>query len=122
MELLFPALYQKLSKVAMAMPNVYEKLCFGTPAFYIEKKFFVRLKEDGAIIAVYTTDRDEWMAKNGDLFFITDHYRKHPSLLLVDLKAVSKEDLTTLIKGAWRLRAPNKAVKEYDAFAETIQQ
>lgn len=31
------SLYDKLSKVAMSFPGVYEKPCHDTPAFYTEK-------------------------------------------------------------------------------------
>lgn len=48
-----------------------------------------------------------------EIFFITDHYKNYP-MLLVYLKNVSKEDLKILVEGAWRLRAPKKALKEYD--------
>lgn len=81
------AFYEKLQKAAIALPEVYEKLCFGTPAFYVEKKFFVRLKEDGKTIALYNNEREEWIARNNDIFFITDHYKNYP-MLLVDLKLV----------------------------------
>lgn len=52
----------------MPLPDVYEKPCHGTPAFYIGKKMFVRLKEDGETIALYNDGREEWIAKNGDIF------------------------------------------------------
>ncbi len=105
-------LYNKLSKVALTLPGVYEKLCHDTPAFYAEKKMFVRLKEDGETIALYNNDRDEWIAKNEDVFFITDHYKNYP-MLLVDLKSVTAADLTTLIQSSWRIRAAKKLKKEY---------
>jgi hypothetical protein len=107
------ALYNKLSKAALNLPGVYEKPCHGTPAFYIEKKFFVRLREDGETIALYNNNRDEWIAKNDDLFFFTDHYKNYP-ILLVDLARVSKEDLNTLLQISWRLRATKRMVKELD--------
>lgn len=101
------ALYEKLRMAALLLPHVYEKECHGTPAFYVGKKLFVRLKEDGETIALYNNDRDDWMARNGDLFFITDHYKNYP-MLLADLKRISKEDLKTLLYTSWQLRAPKK--------------
>jgi hypothetical protein len=110
----FHSLYDKLSKVAMSFPGVHEKPCHDTPAFYTEKKLFVRLKEDGETIALYNKERDDWIAKNEDIFFITDHYKNYP-MLLVDLNMVSKEDLVKLIEISWRIRASKKALKQYDA-------
>lgn len=80
---------------------------------FIQKKLFVRLKEDGETIALYNNERDEWIAKNEDVFFITDHYKNYP-MLLVDLNMVSKEDLVKLIETSWRIRASKKALKLYD--------
>lgn len=111
-------LYDRLSKAAMAMPNVHEQLCYGTPAFYVEKKFFVRLKEDSETTAIYCMDREECMAKNGDTFFITDHYKNYP-MLLVDLNMVSDEDLQTLIRQAWEIRAPKRLLKQYSGDLNT---
>ena len=92
-----------------------EKPCHGTPAFYIGKKMFVRLKEDGETIALYNNDRDEWIAKNGDMFFITDHYQNYP-MLLVDLRSVSNEDLKALLTEAWKMTAAKNILKAYPEF------
>jgi len=112
MEIKSVAFYQRLSKAALAMPDLYEKSCFRTPAFYVEKKFFVRLKEDGKTIALYNNERDEWIAQNDDVFFTTDHYKNYP-MLLVNLEMVSNADLKTLIQTAWELRAPKKLLKQF---------
>lgn len=119
MEIRSSGLYEKLCKAALALPEVYEKPCYGTPAFYVAKKFFVRLKEDGETIALYNDDRDNWIAKNGDLFFITDHYKDYP-MLLADLKSVSKGELKTLLETAWKLRAPKKLLNRHMANAPLL--
>jgi len=94
---------EKLRKEAMALPEVYENICHGTMAFYIGNKMFVRLKEDGTTIALYNKERDEWIAKNGDVFFITDHYKNYP-MLLVDLLSVDRKDLIDLLQTSWSIR------------------
>ena len=116
MEILSFATYEKLQKAALLLPEAYEKECHRTPAFYVGKKLFVRLKEDGETIALYNSDRDEWMARNGDLFFITDHYKNHP-MLLADLKRIASEDLKTLLQISWKLRAPKNLLKQYSSNA-----
>ncbi len=98
----------------MALPEVHEKLCYGTPGFYADKKLLARLKEDGETVAIYNNDRDEWMAKNGDIFFITDHY-KNSTMMLVDLNLVSNDDLEILVKEAWEMRASKKILNQYSA-------
>lgn len=89
----------------MSFPGVSEKPCHYTPAFYVEKKLFARIKEDGQILVLYNKDRDEWIARNGDIFFFTEHYRKYP-MLLVDIGSVETQDLISLVP-AFNLIVPH---------------
>jgi len=47
-------------------------------------------------------------------FFITDHYRDHP-WILVRLASVSRDQLSQVLEHAWRERAPQRLVRELDA-------
>ena len=105
------AFHEKASKVALAFPGAFEKSSYGTPGFFVEKKMFARIREDGETLVVYNNDRDEWIASDEDIFFFTDHYKNYP-LLLIDLKRVSKEDLVTLLTISWKIRASKKLQKE----------
>ncbi|MFT3912316.1 MAG: MmcQ/YjbR family DNA-binding protein [Ferruginibacter sp.] len=105
------AFHEKISKIALAFPGAFEKPCYGTPGFFVEKKMFARIREDGETLVVYNNDRDEWIASDGDIFFFTDHYKNYP-LLLIDLKRVSSEDLRTLLTISWKIRASKKLQKE----------
>ncbi len=66
----------------MPLPGVSEDTCYGTPAFYVSKKLLARMKEDGETLVVYTPDRDEWTSRDNITFFITDHYKNHPYVLV----------------------------------------
>lgn len=107
-------LWERVGKIVVALPAVHETLCHDTPAFYVEKKLFVRLKEDGQTIAIYNENRDHWLAMDSDAFFITDHYKNYP-MFLVDLKRVSHDHLQELLVTAWKMRAPKKWLKVYSA-------
>lgn len=102
-----------LRKTLLPLPGVTEKLHFETPAFYVNKKIFARLKEDGETLVIHTTEREKWMDADGTTFFITDHYR-HYDYMLVALKTVSPDDLKLLLLTAWRNRAPAKLRKEFE--------
>ena len=106
-------LWEKVGKIALKLPEVYEKLCYDTPAFYTGKNFFVRLKEDGETIVVYNPERDNWIATNPDVFYFTDHYKNYPTLLLVDLKGVTTKELSQLIITSWKARATKKLLLAY---------
>ena len=93
------------------LPGVTEGICFGTAAFYVRKKLLVRMKEDGETMVVYTPDRDEWTVRDSSIFFITDHYRNYP-MVLVNLTKVTKRDLVSIMTEAWQSRAGKKLLQQ----------
>jgi hypothetical protein len=96
-----------LRKTLLPMPAVTEKLSYGTPGFFVGKKLFARLKEDGTTLVIQSFDRDRWMEKDPDTFFITDHYLNY-DYVLVNLQTVAQEDLIKLLSTAWYNRATTK--------------
>ena len=63
--------WEKVSKTVLTLPGVYERTAYGTLAFYVAKKLFVRLKEDGQTLVVYTNERDVWIEENPDILIDT---------------------------------------------------
>lgn len=101
-----PATIEHVRDMALALPGVEEGVCFGTPTFYCRKKLILRLRdEDGLLVVKYPLEqRAELIARQPDLFSVTDHYRNYPCVLL-DLTAVDRATLRRLIEGAWRMAA-----------------
>ena len=102
-----------IRKHLLPLPGIHEKLCFGTPAFYVTDKLIARLKEDGNTLVIHTTEREKWMYAKPATFFITDHYKNY-SYMLINLKIVTPSDLRKLLTEAWRNRAPKRLTKEFD--------
>ena len=102
-------------RLALAFPGVEEGLSYGTPGFRVRGKFLARLWEDGETLVVKCGDdeRDFRMKADPETFFITDHYRGYPTVL-VHLGRVTEADLQDVLEQAWRLHAPKRVVKEYD--------
>ena len=98
----------------MALPEVEESSSYGTPAFKIRGKLFVRLKEDNESIVVRMEEADRALRLQADpsAFYITDHYVNYP-WVLVRLSAVAQDDLADLLRDAWRLRAPGRLLAQY---------
>jgi hypothetical protein len=98
-----------------AFPGVEEGPCYGTPGFRVKGKFLARLREDGETLAIKCGDdeRDFRMQADPETFFVTDHYRGYP-VVLVRLSRVSQRDLRDVIEQAWRLNAPRRIVKAFD--------
>jgi hypothetical protein len=102
-------------RLSLAFPGVEEGLSYGTPGFRVRGKFLARLWEDGVTLVVKCGDdeRDFRMKADPETFFITDHYRGYPTVL-VRLARVTEADLQEVLEQAWRLNAPKRLVKEYD--------
>lgn len=96
----------------MTLPGTTEGLCFGTPAFYVQKRLLARMWENGLVLVVHSDDRDKWMQADPEIFFITDHYRNYPSVL-VHLDKIDPEELKKLLTESWVQRASKTLVKEY---------
>ena len=101
-----PAGFERVRRYALALPEVEEGTYYGTPAFRVGGKYFTRLhdKLDCLVIHVEMKDREARMAADPATFFITDHYRDAP-WMLVRLEKVSAADLKELLEDAWRLVA-----------------
>jgi len=102
-----------LRKTLLPLPGVTEKMCFGTPAFYVKKKIFTRIKEDGENLVLGTLERDKWIQTKPEVYYITDHYRNY-DYMLVRLDKVDPEELKGLLITAWRNRATGKLISEYE--------
>ena len=101
-----------LRQTLLPMPGVTEKLCYGTPGFYVGKKMFARMKEDGETLVVQSFEREIWMDKDPDTFFVTDHYLDY-DYVLVRLPRVTPEDLVSLLITAWNNRATAQLIRTF---------
>ncbi len=75
----------------------------------------IRLKEDGATIVLRTpfVVRDHLMFTQPNVFFITDHYKDYPAVL-VNLALVSPIQLQKLLEATWREQSTPKLIAQYD--------
>lgn len=107
--------FEAARELLLGFPGVEEGPCYGTPGFRVRGKFLARLKEDGETLAVRCgfDERDFRMRADPAVFFITDHYRGYPTVL-VRLPKVRMADLRDVVELAWRLRAPKRVVAQYD--------
>jgi hypothetical protein len=108
--------YDTVRDIALRLPEVQDSTSYGTPALKVRGKLFVRLKEDGETIVLRTDsfERDYLMNTAPQTFFITDHYRDHP-WVLVRLRAADTAQLGELIEDAWRRVAPKRLIATLDA-------
>ena len=107
--------YDTVCELAQRLPEVEESTSYGTPALKVRGKMFVRLKEDGDTIVLRSDsfEREHLLASAPQTFFITDHYRDYP-WVLVRLSTVDAAQLGELLEDAWRRVAPRKLIAARD--------
>jgi hypothetical protein len=93
--------FETVRKAALTLPNVADGMSYGAPALKFRGKLIVRWREDLDAIVLRTDfeARDEMMAADPDTYFITDHYRDYP-WVLVRLGKLQKSALGDLLKRA----------------------
>lgn len=106
----------QFKKIALSFPEASEKPSYGNPAFFIAKKFFTRWrKDDNALVFVVDSmdTRDMMLELDPRTYFITDHYKDYPAVL-VRMERISTDELQQMLERRWRQIAPKKLVKEID--------
>ena len=90
--------------VVSGLSGVEEGTSYGTPAFRVRGKLFARFHQDGESLVVRADReaREALLDTKPRSFYVTDHYRGHP-WVLVRLDCVSRSDLRDVLVQAWRL-------------------
>jgi hypothetical protein len=104
--------WDELCARASALPGIETGTCYGTPALYVRKKFLCRLKEDGDSVAIklHFADRDVLLEAEPLTFYLTEHYRPYPAVLM-RLGRVRPAIAMELLEQAWRRAAPKSLVR-----------
>jgi hypothetical protein len=94
---------------ALTLPGVVEGVSYGTPALRVGKTLIARLREDGVtlVLKVDPFERDILLDSEPGIFFLTDHYRGHP-WILVRLEAAGLDRIEPLLRRAWLASAPKR--------------
>jgi hypothetical protein len=96
----------RVRKLALAFPDTEEGTTFGFPAFKVRGKtfaWFPRKKEvePGTLgVRMSFLERDHRVGARPNVFYVTPHYRDHPSVLArIDL--MSDADLRELLESSY---------------------
>ena len=111
-----PVNWDTVRQLASALPEAAEGTSYGTPAFKVRGKLFVRLHQSGesVVLKIDPAERAMRMRADPEAFYITDHYANYP-LMLVRLSAVRRDDLRDLLEESWRRSAPQRLVAAFDS-------
>ena len=101
-------------KIALATPGTSEGPFFGKPAIFLGEEYLCRIhdKEEAVALRVGTIEmRDVMLEAEPKLFYITDHYKPWPGLL-VRLSMLDTKTLKNLIAGRIRQLQEQPAKKK----------
>ncbi|MFL6205282.1 MAG: MmcQ/YjbR family DNA-binding protein [Acidimicrobiales bacterium] len=105
-------------RIALGLPGAFEQESYGgQPSWRTKPRMFAWIRDEPEALVVWVESEDEKHALidgEPEKFSTTPHYDGHP-IVLVDLNAVKLDEAIELVTESWRLRAPKKLVKEWDA-------
>jgi hypothetical protein len=110
-----PVTFDYVRKIAHTLPQVEDGTSYGTPALKVRGKLMVRLHPDLDCFVLRTDllEREMLLQSAPEVFFITDHYRDHP-WILVRFATINRQALPGLLESAWRLVAPKTLVVKFE--------
>lgn len=105
--------YDALRRMALALPSVEESTSYGTPALKVKGRLMARLKEDGTTVALRSDweHREHRLATEPEVFFVTDHYRAHPWVLMA-LREATAAQARSALQHAWEQSAAKPAARQ----------
>jgi hypothetical protein len=108
--------FEAVVRAARRLPGVEVATSYGTPALKVKGKLLARLHqtEPALVLRTELLARHLLLLAAPDVFYVTDHYRDHP-WVLVRLAALDARALPDLLERAWRLVAPKTLVARHDA-------
>lgn len=110
--------HDDVRRIASSLPGAYEQASFGgRPSWRTKPRLFAWIREDPEALVVWVPSEEEkaaMIASEPGRFFTTAHYDGTP-ILLVRLEAGDFDEAREVVTESWRLRAPKKLVKSWDA-------
>lgn len=108
--------HERFLRIALSMPGAEASSSYGTPAVKVRGKLMSRWRTEaeGALaIRCDFLDRQILLLAQPEVFFLTDHYRDYP-MILMRLEKASKAAMTEAVERAWRLVASAKLIRQRD--------
>ena len=105
----------KVLAAAAHLPGIEPSTSYGSPAVKVHGKFLAAIKDPKTLsLRCAMEDKEMLFASAPEIYYETDHYKGWPGLL-VRLNKITKKELSLRLERAWRLQAPAKVIKAFDA-------
>jgi hypothetical protein len=101
--------FDDVRRIALALPAVEERTSYGRASFHLGKKMLTCIGKQGDHIVVPMDfgEREMRIAAEPETYFLTDHYRGWP-YVLVRLATVRGDAVTHMLQQRWREIAPKR--------------
>jgi len=108
-----PVAWSDVCKLGEQFPGVEQSTSFGRPALKVKGKFLILIRdEEHLVVHIDKESRELVMAADSEAFYITDHYKNYPAML-IRIAKVTKAQLHELLEQAWRSQAPRALLKAF---------
>jgi hypothetical protein len=103
-------------RLALAFPETEERETWGHPTFRVRDKMFMTMDTDGTSVTVKATLEAQaaLVGSEPETFSVPAYVGQH-GWVGVRLDRVDPEEMAELIDEAWRMTAPKRLVKGFDA-------
>lgn len=109
------ATWESLVAYATTLPESSVSDWYGTPAVKVRGKGFIRLRNEGDVAVMCSSDEKAALLGSGEpAFHTTSHYDGY-GVILLNLAMIDDPQLHELVTEAWRLKAPSTLRKKFDA-------
>ncbi|MEJ2818002.1 MULTISPECIES: hypothetical protein [unclassified Caulobacter] len=109
--------FEEVRAFAFGLPGVTDGTAYGHPCLKAHGKFLTRVWDDGDTLVcpgVTLDEREMLIEAEPETFFVTDHYRNYP-YVLIRLSRVEAGTVEGFLARRWRATAPKTLLKRYDA-------
>lgn len=108
--------FETIRELALELPGVEEGTTYGSPALKVHRRMFACIpvnrsaKPNSLAVRVSIHHRDRLLADAPKVYYVTDHYREHP-IVLVRLGRIRRDALLDLLRLAYRFASTGQNTK-----------
>jgi hypothetical protein len=101
-------------EIGLTLPDVEESRYYGVPALKMNGQMLActplnkSAEADSVVVAIDFEQRAALLEKSPSLYYITDHYAPHPTML-IRLSKISRAELERTLRMAWDFTAAKGA-------------
>src|ERR1700744_1014430 len=106
--------FDTVRELGGTLPDVVDGTAYGAPALKLRGKLLAcvptnKSAEPGSILVhIDLEHRAELLRQQPDIYYITDHYAPHPTML-VRLSKITRAEIAALLRAACRSVSPSAA-------------